>query len=539
MKVIINKIGREYPDTTEIMQSINALELPDGYYVKENKYEHYDLAYYCTNCGCHLEGIWKTNYLGAKQRGPSYNHSLREREIKTCEKVEEIIRDWNERNHDIQWEANIEELSELARLTRCPVCGAELNRDRDHFFASVCSNPKGDPLLENLQISRRDYHKIYLPRALQKEKEDLEKKAEQFAMTCDIPAASMVSANEAESIRSSLAGLKEYLNHLIELEMDIYSITSRLKALYVQQTDSYRKVVVAEKLPLFTLRNEIETAEALFQLKIVKAKQYMQGETGIALPEKPIPPTFATPNFFNKKKVLAENEALQARYQAELRDYKMMLKQCEDEKEYMIFTAKEEARQAKATVEARKAELSKLEQNRDSAIPARTAKKIVDMEIKIAEDSLRKLYECRNKLYSYNIVFGKYRNAVALSTFYEYLMAGRCTSLEGTDGAYNLYESEIRANTIIGQLSQVISKLDEIKDAQYMICSQLRSVNQSLTHLNQTMDSALTSVQNIEQGIANISQNAEVIAHNSALTAYYSKVNAELTNAMGFMMTYK
>ena len=36
--------------------------------------------------------------------------------------------------------------------------------------------------------------------------------------------------------------------------------------------------------------------------------------------------------------------------------------------------------------------------------------------------------------------------------------------------------------------------------------------------------------------MAHISQNSDVIAHNTAVTAYYSKINAELTDALGFMV---
>ena len=127
------------------------------------------------------------------------------------------------------------------------------------------------------------------------------------------------------------------------------------------------------------------------------------------------------------------------------------------------------------------------------------------------------------------MIFGKYRNVVALSTFYEYLMAGRCTQLEGADGAYNIYENELRTNMII-------EKLDEIKDNQHMTYSALKAINNSLDYLESTMSTALNSIQ---KDVAHIAQNSDVIAHNTAITAYYSKVNAELTNALGYMVAFK
>lgn len=36
-----------------------------------------------------------------------------------------------------------------------------------------------------------------------------------------------------------------------------------------------------------------------------------------------------------------------------------------------------------------------------------------------------------------------------------------------------------------------------------------------------------------------ISRNSDVVAHNTAVTAYYSKVNTELTNALGYMVAFK
>lgn len=74
----------------------------------------------------------------------------------------------------------------------------------------------------------------------------------------------------------------------------------------------------------------------------------------------------------------------------------------------------------------------------------------------------------------------------------------------------------------------------------------MTSVTPFLLVKGSTMDKALAAVQKIEANTDNvseymkhISQNTDVIAHNSAVTAYYSKVNAELTNALGYMAAFK
>ena len=212
-----------------------------------------------------------------------------------------------------------------------------------------------------------------------------------------------------------------------------------------------------------------------------------------------------------------------------------------------LAKAQEKVEAAKVALENAEVDAEKTLKGLDSRpIPAKAAKEILDKEIAEVEDLLKKTFAARNELYAYDIIFGKYRDAVALSSFYEYLMSGRCTSLEGADGAYNIYENEIRLNRVISQLDTVIASPEDIKQNQYMMYQEMRSINASLQRLNSTMDKALTSIQSIEANTASmneymehISRNSDVIAHNAAVTAYYSKVNAELTNALGYMVAFK
>lgn len=167
-------------------------------------------------------------------------------------------------------------------------------------------------------------------------------------------------------------------------------------------------------------------------------------------------------------------------------------------------------------------------------------------EIKECENLLMNLYRAKKQLESFNIVFPKYLDMVALASIYEYLIAGRCSKLEGPDGAYNLFENELRQNIIISKLDVVIDKLEEIKQNQFMIYQALSEINSNLEMLNSKMDDAIDSLENIEKVAKNISKTtedikeiSEVTAYNTAKTAYYSKVNAELTNALGFMVALK
>lgn len=93
------------------------------------------------------------------------------------------------------------------------------------------------------------------------------------------------------------------------------------------------------------------------------------------------------------------------------------------------------------------------------------------------------LNERLKKLYNQNVIYEKYRNFVAIATIYEYFDSGRCFALEGPNGAYNMYEREIRANTIISSLAQIITDLDQIKNGQYALYKEIRRSNEEVTYL--------------------------------------------------------
>lgn len=60
--------------------------------------------------------------------------------------------------------------------------------------------------------------------------------------------------------------------------------------------------------------------------------------------------------------------------------------------------------------------------------------KTLQDEYKLLSERLEETKKILEQLYNTNIIFLKYRNIIAISSFYEYLMAGRCTELEGAEG---------------------------------------------------------------------------------------------------------
>lgn len=155
-----------------------------------------------------------------------------------------------------------------------------------------------------------------------------------------------------------------------------------------------------------------------------------------------------------------------------------------------------------------------------------TKEKIVNYRNKLADqyartsNMLNQLYEVKaNGEY---LLFPKYRNMVAIVMFIEYLESRRCSDLIGHEGAYNIYENEIRLNLIITQLNDVISRLDEIKDNQYYLYNLISDANRRNNQIYQEL-------------LSGISQ----ISENTALAAAYSEATANNTAAMRMIEEYR
>ena len=371
--------------------------------------------------------------------------------------------------------------------------------------------------------------------------------------------------------------LKEYLKNIMDIEKNIFSLTERLKNLYYLNCSAGKDAIASEKKFLLDFNIAVLNAKKKCnELKSRKVEKEINIEDfSISLPEKPQKPTkpkepvLAKPGLFNRKKVLAENAALTEKYEkdlegyelakekysAALKEYKqkvnMLEKQRENDYAFAIEAARENLEKDIVKAKTNYEELVEKQEQamlvaKDKPTPEKAKHVILKEEIKNAEVLLKKYYEAKDKLYSYGVLFGKYRNFVAVSSLYEYLSSGRCDSLEGAHGAYNLYENEIRMNMVICQLNQVIESLEEIKQNQYMIYSAIKESNVLLESLNSSTYSAMTSLEEIktrattmESYMSKIADNTQVIAYNTERTAFYSKKNAELTNALGFMVALK
>lgn len=462
------------------------------------------------------------------------------------------------------------ELSNIFKLKNCPICNAKLIKDSPYVSHNTDTNSfparikPATRWLSKCCESKSNYYrrKTYdYPTDLSEIDgillSEMSKKTDDYLHICDVS-----SQYKLINVDVNADFLKKYLMHLLNLESNILSMSQRLTQLYVMRSENDGAIAFDLKSPLLdNIKNkEKEIQYKVFLLNAAKAELQVLIDSPIMYektkkPSLPKEPIMQKSNIFNRKRIEAQNSQALQEYEQAMKKYKetMADNKKEDKKRKELAEREKNTRITEyneiiplyeAEIEANQNELKILKKQK-SNLPTHSMgiKQIIDSEIALVEESLKNTYKGRNNLYSYNIVFEKYRNIVALSTFYEYLMAGRCVSLEGINGAYNIYESEIRLDTIITQLDEINTKLDDIKQNQYMIYQTLCSIASSVKALSSSMEQATRSLQSIDtkatttnEYLKNILNNSDVIAHNSVVSAYYAKKNAELTNALGFMV---
>lgn len=121
-------------------------------------------------------------------------------------------------------------------------------------------------------------------------------------------------------------------------------------------------------------------------------------------------------------------------------------------------------------------------------------------------------------LYAKNVIFEKYRyDLVAISMFAEYLKSGRCYSLSGHEGAYNLYEHEIRMGIIISKLDEVIERLDRIENNQYRLFETINEIKNQQNRIVSNMNNILKKQEIIIENTEYMKYCMELQRRNSAI----------------------
>ena len=563
MRVQINKYQSVPHHLDDEMEAYNIKWKPflrDIYTTEERYHWMKNFIYYsagiCSCCKTELYGIWYT-YTDGDSYNPRCPKDMKDERTSIFRKM---YPDYD----GVSDEQDAFEKS--SSKFRCPICNAghlsnavELERFKYPLHHELTDGEIHNLLNPMFKTIHNKVSKAEKAAA----KENAEEKAKRFQRKCDLP----IPVQPSRKINDSET-LKEYIRNLVQLETNIMSLNNRLTSLYYEHDLNKQKVALVDIQPQIALQKQIrkdqqiydesrvayENCQQQFDAKKLNTPQPVQ----ISEPNKPVEPEYKKPTIFNKKKVLEENARLEEQFHQDMLDYERKrtawLAETEKQNQALqdqyhreLCDLETQTQQAKEKMNALRVYPERYTPDAPlEACPEKAVQKMLESEIEQTENLLQNIYKARNEMYAANIVFGKYRDIVALATIYEYLESGRCTVLDGPTGAYNLYESEIRANLIIHKLSEIENSLSKIERSQYMICSKLTEMNSTLKSIDKTMQSAYSAISTIEANtnsmktyMENISKIRDVIAHNTEVTAYYSKVNAELTNALGFMVALK
>ena len=144
------------------------------------------------------------------------------------------------------------------------------------------------------------------------------------------------------------------------------------------------------------------------------------------------------------------------------------------------------------------------------------------------EAQLEEAQATLEQLYAMNILHPKYRNFIAVTMLLEYFETERCDSLTGVNGAYNLYETELRQNLIILKLDEIVEHLDNLQATMYNCCAALTTLNQQMNQVQKQLGSISVTT---DQQLAVQQQTMQL----SAATAMYSAATAANTEALKYI----
>ena len=358
----------------------------------------------------------------------------------------------------------------------------------------------------------------------------------------------------------------EYMKKIVNIECDIYSLKNRF--IYLQDKrknifednllEEYGKVCIKRLQEIDSLNIEICELNRKNTL-IPKIDCYLD-LNGIEKPEfnlsKPLIPKLRKSYLFNSKKIKDENDKKIYEYELKMKEYEEARNKYEKLLVEYDKKVKEEKNNAKNKYEnaLKQIDLNKEiieEKNKEKKVLEDNLIKNIDEDVMKTEsyqiikkleyemdyilESIKPLIKIKQELYSYNLIYGKYRNFVSISSFIDYLMSGRCESLEGANGAYNLYETETRMNLIIDKLDVIINKLDCISQNQYYLYKKLNETNDYLNGINNLF--LVNNMLQVEQvsKLEKVIDKADEIVYNTKVASYYSKKIADYTETLVYM----
>lgn len=158
----------------------------------------------------------------------------------------------------------------------------------------------------------------------------------------------------------------------------------------------------------------------------------------------------------------------------------------------------------------------------------RAEKREVKANIEKLENTLKELYSMR--INGVLCLHPNYQGLMPVSIIYGYFDTGKCTQLQGHEGAYNLYDDEKMKGMIINKLDYVSNQLNQMNSTMSYVADALDECNSRLMSLEEVGNDMAKQIISLNKNVnsfnSNVSNQMAAIEENSANAAYYSEVSA-------------
>ena len=180
---------------------------------------------------------------------------------------------------------------------------------------------------------------------------------------------------------------------------------------------------------------------------------------------------------------------------------------------------------------------------------------LIDSELETISNALKTMFSL--KINDKFCLHQAYRSLSAIAIIYGYIDTGRCSELEGYEGAYNLYEQEKRLGYIIDSLDLINNKLNQLNGTMIYLGQAIIQCNEKLEQLNEnslktlqaiedmnldiveSMGSLSKDINSISNDLSGISNSISNIEINSANSAYYAEVGSEAATFSAYYDLFK
>ncbi len=388
----------------------------------------------------------------------------------------------------------------------------------------------------------------------------------------------VIAAEENSFVNPDDIDLTTFFNNLMTVKVGIWLLENRLFDLIVYQMDADRcsvKVTSLTKKDLFdqiiNRKTELEKQIAdtenslVFQIRPDWEEKYNCRKPAspeqAAVPTEPEEPEYKKAGLLNRDKTTKENDRLRQEYMEKKKQYDKLLQEYNEVKEKYeneiahyekrkneIFNTEEvlwkssdiykENVNRLDTLRKEMGEVTRAENNFSAIVEKLTADAPVkQLDLLIKEEAaknikmLKRAYTLEAQLQALVFVLPKYLDVIAVAKIYEYLKSGRCTQLNGANGAYRIYDNEIRINhSSRGNKDSMAIQMNFQRE--YTIYSLMSAVSSAYSDVTEKSEQLVNTV--IHEG-----KLIETEPYKESMEVYYSLAEEKLKTGDDFLEEHK